>query len=469
MERTILIAVAVAVLTSSTSHGAGRAPPTPPGALAGGYLKAFNAGAAEPYADFLRKHWPTSRETPGQYLDSHAQVGGYEVVEVEQSTETKLVEVVKARLADDYFRLTLDVEPGSGQNIGRLSVEPIARPADVRPPRRVPVTVIGPLIDRQVAAVGDFSGAVLIAEAGRAVYAHAGGFSDREHGVANTLQTRFRMASMGKMFTAVAVLQLAQAGRLDLDAALGTYLPDYPNAAFAHTVTLRQLLTHTGGAGDFMSQTWADNYQTLKTPADYVALFGARAPDFAPGSRFAYANYGFVVLGRVVEAVSGQSYEDYLRGRVFGPAGMSHSGLNGEPEKSSVLATRYVKTSTGYNPPPAPFSGAATPAGGAYSTVGDMIAFANALSAHRLLDATHTELLLTGQVTSESGRYALGFEDRSAEGRRDVGHDGGGPGENGCFRMLGGDRATVVVLSNVAPTWRADKLCAFIAARLDVR
>jgi D-alanyl-D-alanine carboxypeptidase len=319
----------------------------------------------------------------------------------------------------------------------------------------------------KLAAVGDFSGAILIAEAGRVVYAHAGGLSDREHRVADTLQTRFRMASMGKMFTAVAVVQLAEAGRLDLDATVGTYLPDYPNASFARTVTLRQLLTHTGGAGDFMSQTWADNYQTLKTPADYIALFGARAPEFTPGSRFVYANYGFVVLGRVVEAVSGQSYEDYLRGHVFEPAGMSHSGLNGEPAKSGVLATRYVKTSTGYNPPPAPFSGAATPAGGAYSTVGDMIAFASALSEHRLLDAAHTELLLTGQVTSESGRYALGFEDRSAEGRRDIGHDGGGPGENGCFRMLGGHRATVVVLSNVAPTWRADKLCAFIAARLD--
>jgi CubicO group peptidase (beta-lactamase class C family) len=274
---------------------------------------------------------------------------------------------------------------------------------------------------------------------------------------------------MGKMFTAVAVVQLAQAGRLDLDATVGTYLPDYPNAAFAHTVTLRQLLTHTGGAGDFMSQAWADNYQALKSPADYIALFGTRAPGFTPGSRFAYANYGFVVLGRVVEAVSGQGYEDYLRDHVFGPAGMSHSGLSGAPDKGGVLATRYVKTAAGYNPPPAPFTGAATPAGGAYSTVGDMLAFAQALTGHRLLDATHTELLLTGKVTSESGRYALGFQDRSAEGRRDVGHDGGGPGENGCFRMLDGDRVTIIAFSNVAPTWRADKLCAFIAARLDTR
>jgi D-alanyl-D-alanine carboxypeptidase len=467
MKRAIVLAFAIAVLTSAPAHAAGSGATRAAGALADGYLKAFNAGA-EPYADFLRKHWPASQKTSGQYLEEHAQVGGYDVVEVERSTDTELVEVVKARLADDYFRFALDVGTAPGQDIGRLSLEPVARPIDVEPPRRIAVAAIGPLVDQQVAAVGDFSGAVLIAKEGQVVYARAGGLADREREVANTLETRFRMASMGKMFTAVAVVQLAQAGRLDLDATVGTYLPDYPNAAFAHTVTLKQLLTHTGGAGDFMSQVWADNYKTLKTPADYIALFGGRAPEFIPGSRYAYANYGFVILGRIVEAVSGQGFEDYLRDHVFGPAGMSHSGLNGEPE-GGVLATRYVKTSAGYNPPPAPFAGAATPAGGAYSTVGDMLAFANALIGHRLLDATHTELLLTGEVASESGRYALGFEDRSAEGRRDVGHDGGGPGENGCLRMLDGDRATVIVLSNVAPTWRADKLCAFIAARLDTR
>jgi CubicO group peptidase (beta-lactamase class C family) len=270
---------------------------------------------------------------------------------------------------------------------------------------------------------------------------------------------------MGKMFTAVGIMQLVQAGKLDLDAPIGTYLKDYPNAEFAHSVTARQLLLHTGGAGDFMSQKWADNIARLQTLADYVAMFGGRPPEFPPGSRFSYANYGYVVLGRIIEVASGQSYEAYLREHVFGPAGMTQTGLGSSADEAGV-AMGYVLGPQGYRQSPAPFRTGATSAGGAYSTVGDMLAFASALTRHELLDATHTDLLTTGRVKGDDAFFAYGFEDRSAGGRRDVGHDGGAPGANGGFHILGDGEAVAIVFSNVAPTWRADKLANFIAARL---
>lgn len=268
------------------------------------------------------------------------------------------------------------------------------------------------------------------------------------------------------MFTAVAIMQLVQAGKLDLNAPIGRYLDNYPNAEFAKRVTTQQLLTHTGGAGDFMSQKWKDNYTHLRTSADYISLFGSRPPNFPPGSRFDYANYGYIVLGRIIEIVSGQPYEQYLQAHIFKPAGMTRSGLNEQPAEASVLATSYVKVANQYQPPPAPFTGYATAAGGAYSTAPDLLAFANALTQHSLLDKAHTETLMTGKVKGDESLYAYGFEDRTANGIRDIGHDGGGPGQNGGFRILDNGRAVVIALSNVAPTWRADKLCAFIAARL---
>ena len=463
LARLLLAGLALTAVRPAQAADATRDPTA--GGVAEAVLALFNAGEPAAYETYLRVHGPTLAASD-DYLDTRAQTGGYDVVAVSETTPSRRTELVKARFSDDFYVFRVELGSGPASPITALSFTPVDRPMSVPGPDKVPPAAIGRVIDRELATIGDFSGVALVAEDGRRVYARAEGLADRTTGLRNTVDTRFRMASMGKMFTATAIMQLNQAGRLDLDSPVGAYLKDYPNAAFARAVTVRQLLTHTGGAGDFMSQTWADNYERLKTPADYIALFGNRAPEFIPGSRFGYANYGYVVLGRIIEVVSGQAYEAYLKAHVFRPAGMTRSGLNAPPMTPARLATPYVRTAKGFQAAPAPFSGPATPAGGAYSTVGDLLAFANALMGHRLLDRAHTDMLLSPKVRGDSGPYAFGFEVRDADGRRDVGHDGGGPGQNGGFRILDGGRAVVVVLSNVAPTWRADKLCAFVAARL---
>ena len=165
----------------------------------------------------------------------------------------------------------------------------------------------------------------------------------------NEIDTKFRFGSMGKMFTAVAALQLIQAGKLALDAPIAKYLPDYPNKEVA-AVTIEQLLTHTGGTGNIFSPEYFDHRLETREHQDYIKLFGNRGPMFPPGSRWDYSNYGMILLGRIIEVVSGQSYYDYTRAHIFEPLGMTATG--NEPEDSHVPKLSIGQTHMGPRPGP---------------------------------------------------------------------------------------------------------------------
>jgi CubicO group peptidase (beta-lactamase class C family) len=305
----------------------------------------------------------------------------------------------------------------------------------------------------QRAKDGRFSGAVLVKQGGATAFTGAWGEADREQDVANSVNTRFRFGSMGKMFTGVAIAQLAQAGKLDVNAPLGEYLRDYPNAAIAKA-TLHELLTHTAGTGDIFGPEFREHRAGLKELRDYVALYGQRAPAFTPGSRHEYSNYGYILLGRVIEVVSGQGYDAYVREHIFLPAGMKSTDNLAEDSKVSGLAVPYtghpedLRSAAGE----LPYRG--TSAGGGYSTVGDLSRFADALLSHHLLDEKHTTLVLEGKVdTPRRGlRYAYGFEDATLpNGLHRVGHGGGAPGMNGLLAMFPEIGLAVVVLANQDP------------------
>jgi CubicO group peptidase (beta-lactamase class C family) len=287
---------------------------------------------------------------------------------------------------------------------------------------------------------GSFSGAVLVTHNGVTLFERAYGLADREKSIPNTPQTQFRAASMYKMMTAAATLQLVQEGKLSLDATVGTYLPDYPNADVKSKVTLHHLLTHTGGTGDIFGPE-----------------FAANRLQFAPGAKHVYSNYGFILLGAIIERVTGRSYDDHVGARVLTPAGMSSTGT--APEESLVpgRASGYMRQGGPSGPLVSnsltlPYRG--TPAGGGYSTVGDFASLAVAVRDGKLLDATHTTLLYTGKVNVNLAgtiQYAYGFMDRTMGGRRWVGHGGSHPGMNGelLFEPNGG--YVVVVLTNFDP------------------
>jgi CubicO group peptidase (beta-lactamase class C family) len=316
---------------------------------------------------------------------------------------------------------------------------------------------------------GQFSGAVLVARDGRTLFEGAYGLADRERGVPNTPTTQFRVGSMNKMLTAVAVLQLVQAGKVGLDAPFRTYLPDYPNVEMASTVTLHHLLTHTGGTGDIFGPQFMAHRSELRNTADYLQLYGTRGLQFSPGTQWAYSNYGFMLLGAVIERVSGMSYDDYVAEHVLAPAGMTATGA--APEDSLVVGRsvgytrQLVAGALVSNAPTLPYRG--TPAGGGYSTVGDFARFAVALREHRLLDPAHTALLLGGKVTMGQSivQYAYGFIDRVQGGRRLVGHGGGAPGMNGELSFEPNGGYVIVVLSNLDPS-AATLVEAFILGNL---
>ena len=317
-------------------------------------------------------------------------------------------------------------------------------------------------------AAGEFSGAVLVARDGRTLFEGAYGLADRERQIANTPQTQFRVGSMNKMLTAVAALQLVQAGTLKLDAPLGTYLTDYPNADVASKVTAHHLLTHTGGTGDIFGPLFNANRTELRTTSDYLRLYGTRGLQFEPGTQWAYSNYGFLLLGALIERLGGTTYYEHVAARVIAPAGMTATASVPEDSIVAGRSVGYTKQlvagSLVSNASTLPYRG--TSAGGGYSTVRDLARFAAALQQHRLLDATHSALLWDGKVTIGAGtKYGYGFIDRVVSGRRFVGHSGGAAGMNGDLAFEPNGGYVIVVLSNFDPP-AATQVAGFILSRL---
>ena len=297
------------------------------------------------------------------------------------------------------------------------------------------------------ARAGEFSGAVLVARQGKVLFQDAWGRADRKSGTPNTVQTKFRIGSMNKMFTAVATLQLVEAGKLALDDPIGKHLPDYPNRELASKVTVRHLLTHTGGTGDIFGPAYDQNRLKLRDHGDYVDLYGSRPLGFEPGARWEYSNYGFVLLGALIEAVSGVSYYDYVRERVFRPAGMTSTDSLPESQEVPGRAVGYTGTRGARAPNSDWLPWRATAAGGGYSTVGDLLRFAQALSSGALI----SKATLAKATSPQRQGYGYGFIVGGRRTSRHYGHSGGAPGMNGELRIFPTLGYVVVSLSNLDP------------------
>ena len=454
-------------------------PDTPAAHQFAGWLEAFNSGDRAKLLEFLQKNNPARAGEIDGALGFRRMTGGFEFKKAEESTATKFTGIVKERDADTFAHFALEVEAAEPHQIKSLDLRQIPIPAEFALPRQNQDAALAALraeLDKRVAA-DSFAGAVLVAKDGKPVFKAAYGLADRERKVPNKLDTQFRIGSMNKMFTAVSVLQLAQAGKIRLTDPLGKYLTDYPNKELASKVTIHQLLTHTGGTGDFFGPEFDKHRLELKTLQDYVKLYGQRGVQFEPGSKWAYSNYGFLLLGVLVEKVSGQSYYDYVAEHVFKPAGMT---LTASLAEDQVVPGRSVGYTHFREPGAQGNSGApetwrpntdtlpyrGTSAGGGYSTVEDLFRFAMALENHKLLDAEHTELLMTGKVdTPGGGKYAYGFGDETIGGIRCFGHGGGAPGMNGDLKICPGTGYVVAVLANFDPP-AAQRISDFVLNRL---
>ena len=467
-----LIAVAILFFIAPVCFAQAQFPDTPAGNQAKAWLESFNAGDAEKHKEFLRTHVPSRLARADREMGMRAMTGGFDLKKVEESTPTKMVALVQERSSDQFARLTVEVDASEQRQITALAMQAIPRPAEFALPHLAESELIKTIKKNldEAAAADRFSGAALVARDGKTVFAQAYGLADREKKIPNTLKTRFRLGSMNKMFTAVATLQLVQSGKLDLKAPLGNYLTDYPNKDIASKVTIEQLLSHQGGTGDIFTPEYEKNRLELKTLQDYVKLYGNRAPEFAPGSRWEYSNYGFVLLGVVIEKVSGQNYYDYVHDHIYKPAGMTATAS--EPEEQlvaerSVGYTRFGGGDLRPNTDTLPYRGSS--AGGGYSTVEDLLKFANALQSHKLLNAQNTEQLTTGKVATPMGpKYAYGFMDDTVNGTRCFGHGGGAPGMNGELKICPGPGYVIAVLANTDPPG-ATRVADFITSRLPMK
>jgi CubicO group peptidase (beta-lactamase class C family) len=438
--------------------------------LAKDWIDTIRTADDDTYVRFVQERGPVLRDGPERWLELRDNLRGIQLCGVKSvdadgvllwafepnfdsyalarfkpgKTTTDKVEFV-------YVMMTDEVPPGVEQP-AKLTVPALVAAVEARAGEQT--------------AEDRFAGAILMAQNGRILFEKAYGEADRQTHKLNTLDTQFRFGSMGKMFTAVAILQLVQDGKVALDAPIGRYLTGYPNHDIANKVTVANLLTHTGGTGDIFGPDFDQHKGSLRSTKDYVDLYGARAPEFTPGSRWSYSNYGFILLGRIVEAASGLSYDDYIRRHIFVPAGMSSTGNQPEGVVLPRRAVSYMVAGARLKPADAtlPFNG--TAAGGGYSTVGDFNRFVTGLTTHRLLNTATFQKLLDGGVTMADGKFtAFDFGGTVPGAGRFIGHGGGAPGMSGSLQHFLKSGVTIAVLANRDPG-TAEGIALFAAHRL---
>jgi len=332
-----------------------------------------------------------------------------------------------------------------------------------------------------------FSGAVLVAHRSTAspLLQRAWGWRDREAGARNEVDTRFINGSINKIFTAAVVAQLAEQGKLSFDDRLAQYVPEFGNPA-ATEITLHQMLTHTSGLGDFWGQRYEQVKGDLRGLEDYLPIFADQPLAFEPGQGSMYSNAAFILLGLVVQRVSGEDYYEYMRRHFFGPAGMTATdsySIDEELPNAAVPYTNLPETQPGTEAPvvvrtpdptpipqsppgeqrierPAPVVSNAprrrversamgyrgTPAGGGYTTVGDLTRFARSLRNNQLLSPEMTTQAFSPMPPPARGGYGSFYQ--TANGTPVVGMNGGSTGVNAWLDIYWELGYTVAVLAN---------------------
>jgi len=291
-----------------------------------------------------------------------------------------------------------------------------------------------------------FSGAVLIARGDTVLFEGAWGLADRDAKEANESDTRFNICSCGKMFTAVAVAQLAESGLVRFSDTIGQYVEGFA-PDIAGRVTVEHLLTHTSG----IAPEEANALNDAQDVNDLMEIARSLPFEYEPGEQYLYSNANYIILGAVIESVTGQSYYDYVRQQVFGKAGMADTDFLRKDSGAPDMARGYYRSLFGWKDNYAGLHMMGGPSGGAYSTVGDMFLFARALFGNRLLKEEYTKTVIQGKVSDGGeGMVAYGMVVLEGNGSRPgtVGSTGATRGANAVFKYVPDMDITFVVLSN---------------------
>jgi CubicO group peptidase (beta-lactamase class C family) len=441
--------------------------------LAKDWIDKINSPDDAAYIRFVKERGPVLLDGPERWLELRGFLRGIQLCGVKSAQPDAVDLWVFDPNADSYFTLSFKSGPTDADNPAFEGIwsTPEVPPGAAKPAKLALPALIEAIHARAASRTADdqFSGAILVARSGRVLFQRAYGLADREHRKPTKLDTQFRFGSMGKMFTAVAIMQLAEKGKIDLDAPIGRYLPGYPNRDIATKVTVAHLLSHTGGTGDIFGPDFDLHKGSLRSTKDYVDLYGSRTPEFAPGSRQSYSNYGFILMGRIVEQVSALHYDEYIKRNIFRPVGMASTGNRPESEVLPRRAIGYMGSGARLKRADdlLPLNG--TAAGGGYSTVGDFNRFVQGLTSHRLLSKDTLKKLMDGGVKTTDGEFAaFDFGGTMPDAGRFFGHGGGFPGISGSLQHFLNSGVTMIVLANRDPG-TAESIASFAARRLPAR
>lgn len=422
-----------------------------------GVVSSGDRAAIEAYANANFGEQMTARIPKPQVINFLLSVydgsRGWDVNGVQESKPTSVTLLLKNKLTGEWEALFVgveDTEPYKIAAIGFRNPKPPASEAKVLSPKEIDAEMKGYL--KRLVDANVFSGTVLLAKDGKPIFTGAYGIANRDFDAPVKLDTKFNLGSMNKMFTAVAIAQLVEKGKLSFDDPLSKFIPDFPDAESAQKIKIKHLLSHTAGLGGYFTRRYQDTSRAnLRTVDDMMAL--AKQDEkllFEPGTKWQYSNTGMLVLGKVIEIVSGQSYFDYVRENIYKPAGMINTDSYELDKVNPNLAVGYDKefTKNGvvYSNNIFAHVMRGGPQGGGYSTVEDLLRFDQALQSGKLVSPEMFKTLTTPKPELNSPNYGYGFE--ASDGQ--AGHGGGFTGINSNLTMFLRSGWTAIVMSNLS-------------------
>lgn len=327
--------------------------------------------------------------------------------------------------------------------------EPIALPNGAITDRNT-LNWLNSYIDKLMAD-NDLSGSILIAHGDKPIYERSFGFADAKRASKVTPDTRFGMASGSKMFTALAVAQLVEKGKLSYSDPLSKYFPDFPNQAFAKKATVHNLLSHTSGVKEYWTEEFDKNRHSISDTKQMLPWVYKVGTAFEPGSEFRYSNSNFVLAGLIVEKASGLDYYEYVRKHITGPLGMTQTDFYSRDGSAANLAEPLTRGANGWEFRESGVRGGrGTSAGGCYSTPRELLKFARELVGGKLVAKDTLALLTTTKTRGLNAMmdYGYGFEINNEGNVLSFGHGGIAGGANFAFRYFPVEDLTFIAFNN---------------------
>ena len=442
-------------------------PDTPAGRRLKAATEVINAGDMDSVKTFIaNNHTRRSIDFFGEdelfdvYYGMFEKYNGLDFHHVKESSTNKEVAVFRCRLTGTGYLFGLTVESESPHRIRGMTILPLldvdenvgsTELADEELAKRLSF-----VLDR-FEEHGVFSGVVLVAENGKIVFHDAYGWANRGAAIPATVNTKFNLASLNKMFTAVSIAQLCEKGMVSYEDPIGKFLgPDWIPTDLGEKIKIKHLLSHTSGIGGedfnltYVEEAVARGFTQID---DYKVFTVDTDLNFEPGDKFEYSNLGYHLLGAIIEKVSGETFFAYIKSHVFERAEMTGAELYMSDKPLPDMAIGYEKVCESdtivFRDNRSRIPRSATPAGLGYATASDLLNFAQAMRRNALVTSQTRDILFTPKVELNAPRYGFGFRVRSVDGHLTVGHTGGYIGINNSFFMGLDDGETVIILSNL--------------------